>query len=191
MPKKRNLRLAELSFQIIPVMLGVFLGFLVSNWSENIKNQSKADLFQRNLVAEIKSNRERLEEVESYHIQLLDSARHYSRAGISIENTDFFKGVQSAMLTNSAFDTGIQTGLINELPFEDIQLVNQTYTLQENYNEFFKLILTGLIGMDFDDSEAAKKRFFRFIALAMADIVVTEKELLRHYDKLLKEIESK
>ena len=47
MGKKKNTRISELIFQIIPVMIGVFLGFLVSNWTESSKNNSKTTLLKK------------------------------------------------------------------------------------------------------------------------------------------------
>lgn len=119
---------------------------------------------------------------------LRDSSRYYSMAELKNIEPRFFKGVRTGRLTNSAFETGIQTGLINELTFEQIQFVNYTYTLQDSYNEFATLMLTGLITIDIDESE--RKKIFRFLAVSMTDIVIKESELLIQYEKLLDELKS-
>ena len=51
-----NGKLFELLFQIIPVMIGVFLGFLVNDWREQKQSEEQATVFIENVVEEIKSN---------------------------------------------------------------------------------------------------------------------------------------
>ena len=50
-----NGKLFELLFQIIPVMIGVFLGFLVNDWREQKQSEEQAAVFIENVVEEIKS----------------------------------------------------------------------------------------------------------------------------------------
>ena len=115
-----------------------------------------------------------------------DSSLKYSKLSNILEMPHFFKGVRPQNLTNSAFETGIQTGLINELSFEQIQLTNNTYTLQNDYEQFSTLMLSGLVTMDVDDNEL--KKVFRFLSMSMTDIAIKEQELLIEYDKLLTEL---
>lgn len=182
---KKNFRIKELIFQIIPVMIGVFLGFVISNWTENSKIEAKTKLFKKNIIAEINLNKNNLERVINYHTILRDSSRFYSKKENLKTTTEFFKGIRTPSLTNSAFESGLQTGLINELSFNQIQLVNSTYTLQRNYNEFNTLILEGLISIDFDETEENQKKIFRFLSITMTDVVIKESQLLKIYDSLL------
>ncbi|MEM6516074.1 MAG: hypothetical protein AAF688_07810, partial [Bacteroidota bacterium] len=136
MKSKVNYRIGELMFQIIPVTIGVFLGFLISNWAEKSKTDNKIFIFKKSLVEEIKLNKQKLDKNIDYHIMLRDSARYYTVSSAQERSPKFFRGLRTWALTNSAYETGLQTGVINELEFKNIQLVNNSYTLQDSYNEF-------------------------------------------------------
>ena len=123
-----------------------------------------------------------------------DSARFIQNTdNIEMKKTPpFFKGTRTATLVNSAFGTGIQTGLINSLKFEEIQNINDTYTLQSAYKDFNNLILSGLImTIDFKENVNGDRKFYGFLAVTMTDIVVQEQKLIQNYDELLEEIETK
>lgn len=184
---KNRLRFTDLIFQIIPVMIGVFLAFLVSNWAENSRNKSKRVLFEKTLIAELYLNRESVKNVLDYHMMLRDSSTYYYQQK-KIAKTQFFEGIGALTLNNSAYETGIQTGLINELSFDQIQLVNNTYTHQKNYNEFGTLILSGLISMNNNETENKQRKTYRFLSVSMTDLVIKEQQLLAEYDKILNEL---
>lgn len=185
---KKNI--GQLLLQIVPVMIGVYLGFVVSNWSENRKNKSQIAVFKTNIIAELQSNKSRIEEVVSYHKMVRDSSSHYRNVSKIQSLPRFFSGVRTLTLTNSAFETGVQTGLINGLEFDEIQSVNYVYTIQESYNDFASVLLSGLITMDIEENETGFKKFYRYLSVSMTDVVIKEEQLLTQYDLLLEKLKS-
>ncbi len=185
-------KIGELLFQIIPVMIGVFLGFLVSSWAESSRNEEKTELFVQNLIAEIESNKSRIDNVYDYHVMLKDSVQHYVARSYKDDQVKtpskpkFFKGIRMFPLMDSAYDTGIQTGLINGLSLEQIQKINQVYTLQKFYNGYHDNMMTGFMNQDpLKDLD----RMVRFLAVSMTDVVLREQELRAQYEELLKELQ--
>jgi len=182
---KKRLNFGNFLFEIIPVMIGVFLAFLISNWAENMRNKSKTQLLKKNIIAEINLNIESIENILEYHILLRDSSTYYYQQRKSNNDTKFFKGIRTRILNSSAFETGIQTGLINELSFEQIQSVNSTYAVQLSYNEFSTLLLSGLMTIGIGESENQSNKFLQFLSVSMTDLVIKELELIAEYYKLL------
>ena len=180
-------KLGELLLQIIPVMIGVYLGFVISNWSENKKIKSQVSLFKINLKAEIENNKNRIQDVIEYHKVVRDSSQYYRQVKLT-KMPRFFAGVRTSALSNSAFESGIQTGLINGLPFKDIQSLNYVYTIQDSYNDFSTLLLAGLINSDFPEDENGLKKLYKYLSISMTDVVIKEKELIEKYDDLLKQL---
>lgn len=185
-------KMGELLFQIIPVMIGVFLGFLVSSWAESSRNEEKTELFVQNLIAEIESNKSRIDNVYDYHVMLKDSVQHYVARSYKDDQVKtptkpkFFKGIRMFPLMDSAYDTGIQTGLINGLSLEQIQKINQVYTLQKFYNGYHDNMMTGFMNQDpLKDLD----RMVRFLAVSMTDVVLREQELRAQYEELLNELQ--
>ena len=173
---------------MIPVMLGVYLGFLVSDWAENNRKRERHELLKANVLAEIKINQEHLEKIVTYHEIVRDSSMYYSDPQVPMRKPAFFKGTRITKLTNSAYMTGIQTGSINEFPIGDLQRLNQVYTLQKDYNDYGNLILSNLISLDFSSDEQDLKRIARFLSITMIDAVGLEKELIHRYDEIQKNL---
>jgi len=181
-------KIGELLFQIIPVMIGVYLGFVVSNWSANNQKRHQSNVLVNNLISEIETNENKLNNVLDYHIMLRDSSRYYSNIENGGINSNFFKGTRVSKLMNSAFNTGLQTGVINELPIEKIQLINRLYTFQNDYNKFADIMMASLLNRDFSDDDKDRRVIARFLAVTMTDIVIKEKDLIEAYNMIRKKL---
>ncbi|MEL6132884.1 MAG: hypothetical protein AAFR59_05920 [Bacteroidota bacterium] len=177
-------KIGELLFQMIPVMLGVYLGFVVSNWTESVRQQEDYKLLIASLRSEMQVNQRQLEGIIDYHITVRDSSNYYASDSHLVLKPTFFKGTRMSKLTNSAYLTGIQTGTINALPIDVIQKVNQLYTLQKNYNDYGNLILASLINRDFSEKEEDLRNIARFLSITMVDVVALETQLIRGYEAI-------
>lgn len=183
-------KILELLVQILPVMLGVYLGFVVSEWSDNNQKKSDSKIFKSSLISEIKANEQRLKTVVDYHTMVRDSSRYYSNEKNLSVRPKYFKGTRLRKLSNSAFNTGIQTGVINELPIDQIQLLNQLYTFQKDYNEFGNMILSSLLNKDFSNESSDLSEIARFLSVSMTDVVIKENDLLGGYKMTLEKIKN-
>lgn len=181
---KINNKIGELLFQIVPVTIGVFLGYVISNWSENEQQESKKKILVTNIINEIKTNKENVLGVIEYHEIQRDSSRYYLNSEKKTEGS-FFNGINTATLVNNAFETGIQTGLLNNLSIDRIQSFNRVYTYQKLYLEYRSIILTGLVSMDFQNDEESIYKLLNYLSLTMADVVVLERKLISEYDNIL------
>lgn len=178
-------KIGDLIVQIISVMIGVFLGVIISNWSAANKDERKAEALVENIKSEIQNNKLKVENVIEYHKTIRDSARYYSNQEDSeLYKLSFFRGINTVILNNSAFDTGIQTGLLTEISVDRIQLLNDIYGKQKSYQDFSNLLLSGLISLDFDQNEKAYRRILLFLSISMTDIVIKEEQLLESYSKV-------
>ena len=179
-------KISDLVIQIISVTIGVFLGFVISNWSQNSRESNKQNLLIKNIEAEINSNKNKVESRIDYHIAVRDSSRNFLMKNDSNQTKlHFFKGVNTVTFDNSAYQTGIQTGLFNTMDFDIIQSINEIYTKQRSYEDFANLILAGLIKMDTDNNSYSERKLANFLSISMTDLVIKEKELSRIYNKTL------
>ena len=177
-------KFGEIVIQIIPVMIGVYLGFVVSNWAEGNKRNQQVEVFIQNLYSEIESNEKKINNVFAYHKMLRDSSRYLSNFANGTRKPTFFQGTRTLKLTSSAYNTGIQTGIINNLKIDQIQEINQLYTLQNDYNEFGSMLLSGLINLDFDNTPESILKVARFLSISMTDVVIKEQDLLEGYNEI-------
>ena len=100
----------------------------------------------------------------------------------------FFQGLNLVSLTESAYMTGIQTGIIAELKLKRIQDINLLYTFQDDYNRFNDMTLEGFINSDFTMNEKNMQSLLQYISIVMSDFAIKEKILIEAYDKLHNEL---
>lgn len=177
-------KIGELAFQIIPVMIGVYLGFLLSDWSQSKMKEQQSELLIENLLVEIETNKGILKNVIDYHVMLRDSSTYYSNPNVKIGKRGFFRGTSIIKLTNGAFNTGVQTGIINEFSIDKIQAINQLYTLQDDYNEFADIMMASLINKEFSENEEDLRKIVRFLSVTMTDVVLKEEYLINEYEAI-------
>lgn len=175
----------DLGLQIVSVMIGVFLGVIASDYREAEQAEKNSEKLLTIIRAEIATNQNIIEQVIDYHHMLRDSASYYADNQDIPAKPTFFKGSRMSYLSSSAYETGVQTGIINELPLNDIQMLNHVYTLQEAYNDLGKTILNGFVNQDFRDSDENRRNIATFLAITMSDVVVQEQGLLQEYERLL------
>ncbi|MEW7290640.1 hypothetical protein [Aquimarina sp. 2304DJ70-9] len=177
-------KIGELFFQIIPVMIGVYLGFVVSSWSERREQNSKKKILAENIISEIKENKNNVLEVVEYHKMLRDSSRYYLNSDITT-TASFFRGINTPSLVNSAYETGIQTGLLNELSIDRIQSLNRVYKTQNTIDNFTNIMLTGLVSMDLGKDKKSTKKILNFLSITMEDVALLENQLINDYNHVL------
>lgn len=176
--------LGNLALQIIPVMIGVYLGFVVSDWSSDRQLRAKTSTVKETITAEVNENKNRVVSILCYHEMLRDSSRYYLQVK-KYQMPSFFRGVNQLTLNNSAFETAIQTGLLNELPFSEIQALNNVYTNQKSYDSYWNILLSGLITFDITEDEQSVKKFLTYLSISMNDICIKEQQLVKEYTQLL------
>ena len=178
--------------EIIPIMIGVYLGFLVSDWGTARDRHEQSQVLIESIKAEIKANRALLTKVVDYHTVLRDSSTHYfNNPDPGLSKPGYFQGVQILPLSDSAFRTGIQTGIINELPLSQIQALNKLYTAQEMFNNYGSIILSGVVSLDMSDKAETYRRMNGFLMMTMNDVVSLERNLIASYGKMFDDLEAK
>lgn len=173
-----------LVMQVIPVMIGIYLGFVVSNWGEQRKATRESKQLLQTILAEVELNQQQITAVIDYHRRLKDSCRHYLAHPLTGPPV-FFEGTRTTSLLKSAYQSGLQTGLLSYLPLKKVQLLNQVYTLQDDYTTYGKNITSTLIAMDFDDDPRHIRKILQMLSMTMTDVVIQEEQLLELYHMLL------
>ncbi|MGB3465398.1 MAG: hypothetical protein WBA74_09010 [Cyclobacteriaceae bacterium] len=179
-------KIGDLVIQIISVTIGVFLGFAISNWSESSRERDKYQSLINNIRAEIRENKSKIEQVIDYHKVIRDSSRAYVRLPVDDSyRPTFFRGINTVIMVNSAYQTGIQTGLLANMNLDQIQAINDIYSKQNAYEDFTNLLLSGLITMDFEENAKSMRKIARYLAVSMTDVVIKEQQLLQSYEEAL------
>ena len=180
-------RIIEIIYQIIPVMIGVYLGFALSNWSENKKLDKKQEVFLSSFKKEIKSNKETILKIKDYHKLVRDSSSYYINQldSISFNNAPkFFQGLRTQTLSETVYNSGITSGILTHINLETTQKIGHLHNLQESYNNFNSIALQGFINLEFEDSKKSMKRALQYLLITMSDLSNLEEILIKEYNKV-------
>ncbi len=179
--------LKSLIYQMFPVMLGVYLGFALNNYGENRKLAEQKSVYKQMLVNEITGNLTQVEEALLYHKQLKTDFREILDSENILKSFQSYslKGLRPGMVNSSAYETGLQTGVIQELDLELIQLINRLYTYQEKYNAINESILDNFIAQSYPETEKEIENILIGLNMSMNDILQFETDLPIFYKKIL------
>lgn len=176
--------------EMIPVMLGVYFAFALNDYSEQRKINSQFLEYKALITEEVKQNLKNIEPCFEYHkkfkeelISLAKSDEPYA----AFENYKM-KGLRPGFVSKSAYQTGIQTGIIQEFELNMIQDINNLYTFQSNYDEYNKSLLEGFISKDIPKNDDEVVDISRNLIMSMNDVIISEENLIKYYNAILQKL---
>lgn len=184
--------------QFIPVVLGVYVGILASNWNENRVRKAEQKEFIENLKQEISTNKAELEEALAYQKEILQAARQV-RQDLEMEvlesdfwNAGHFKlipgwqGLNIPRLENSVHISGIMINAMAGMEFRNINFISRTYNHQEDYKRYAqRLIFDNLTQLE---SEVKTGEVLNKLEV-WHDVILLGGSLVDQYEQTLKQLE--
>jgi hypothetical protein len=121
-------------FQGALVVLGVILGFLVTEWQADAGRRAAANQALHSILEEIAANRDSVAAARAYHeqkIAVLDAA---ARDNTPPDIRAFDRGfVSPAQVSAAAWTTAGETGALSNLPFDQVLALGRVYGQQSAY----------------------------------------------------------
>lgn len=173
--------------QILPIMFGVYLGFSLNNFGEQQKLNQQKNTYEQMLKNEIQDNLKQIKKASIYHKKI-------TKDFIDIRESNDIKkafndysmaGLRPGIVSNSAFETGIQTGIIQEFDLETIQHLNKLYNYQQKYDNYNEQMLNSFLSGKFPDTESEIKSLMINLSMNMSDVENFERELQEYYQLIL------
>lgn len=176
--------------QILPVMLGVYLAFALNNYGENKSLEKDKSHYLELLKNEISINKKEIEGVIPYHLQLQEDFSEILKSKSIKEwfDNNNFGGIRPGFTNQSAYETGMQTGLIQHFDLKFIQQINSLYNLQDGYQEFNKTVINSFVNRKFPETEKEMESLLISMVMNLNDINSFEKRLISFYDSVLEEM---
>jgi len=173
--------------QIALIMIGVYLGFALNNFGENRKMKNQSTIYKEMLKNEITENLASINSVSEYHIKLTkDISKLLKSENLEEQFKDMtFNGFRPGLVSNSAYDTGIQTGIIQEFDLRLVQNLNKLYAFQGKYSRFNENLVNTFLANGFPETESEIKGTLTSSLMSLNDVVIYEQELRRSYNDLL------
>lgn len=184
--------------QFIPVVLGVYIGIVASNWNANRVRRIEQEEFLTNLKLEIHTNREKLIESLAYQNAILTTARKVgNELDDEILQSPFWKvghftllpgweGLKIPTLESAVQHSGIMTNALSGLDFSTINAISRSYNHQEEYKLYAqKLIFDNLTQLD---NHVTTSEVFNKLEI-WQDVINTANAQIREYENTLQVLE--
>jgi len=178
--------------EILLIMVGILLALHLQNRNEEKKTAEIVNTTINLLKNEINTNKERIENVQEYHIMVRDTLKVLKMPDKEDEiskTLSFWRGMRTPRLQNAAFQTSIQSGINREMNPELVQELNNLYTYQDSYNQFIGKSSDIFFNADFTDVRNLKK-IMASVGITMNDLYYYEVGLIKEFDNCLQKLDS-
>lgn len=176
--------------QILLIVFSVVLGLYLSERLEERKNEKEANQLLSKITAELRTNRDILDEWVPYHIQVIKTLDSFYRSDVFINEFSqdetklyaaFTKGsIMSQTPRDDAWEIAKSHPLIVNLEYDQLLALSKIYNQQETTYMTFQNLIETLLSPDFNEGENAKKNILLLIR-KLNDIASREMQLLHFY----------
>ncbi len=176
--------------QIIPVMFGVYLGFALNNFGEQQKLNRQKNTYEQMLKNEIEDNLKQVKEVSVYHEKITkDFLEIRQSKDIKLAFNNYtMTGLRPGNVSSSAYNTGIQTGIIQEFDLEIIQNLNKLYNYQGKYDSYNEQMLSSFLSGKYPETESEINNLMINLTMGMRDVENFERALQEYYQLMLNKL---
>lgn len=185
----KNKTWASWILQIIPVMLGVYLGLLANNWNEKRKVEKEKSEILILLQNELTQNKEQVKSKLEYHLSIMDSLtvirdNEFENPVSSDRISSFWRGMQGPKTQSSVHQSAIIKGLLTEFSLEEINAINNVYLLQKELSTYLDNAVSSFLHSENNDMTDIRP-LIQKVSMILNDLHYAENELLVSYDKLI------
>lgn len=167
----------QLLVESVLVILSVVLALALNNWNQNRIEENRADQAQQNIINEIKTNREEVQQAYDYNRSMIEKIEANPNRGVSL---------RPANIRDFAWETAQASGAVGNLEFSVISIVAEIHELQEDYKNQIMISTEIIYEANMRGADYFAGRETNFFLNTMYDIGSREKRLLDTYEEALK-----
>lgn len=190
-PLSVRLGIGSALFQGALVVLGVVLGFLVTEWQADAGRRADAHHALASILEEIAANRDSVSAAHAYHddkIAVLDAA---AKAGAQPDIRAFDRGfVSPAQVSNAAWTAASEAGALGHLPFDQVLALGRVYSQQAAYTQQQSTVASVIYGELFERGPTGIMQHAGGLRSIISTFLYREQQLATAYDKALADIKA-
>ena len=185
-----RLGLGSALFQGALVVLGVILGFLITEWQADSARRADAQHALASILEEIAANRESVAAARAYHdekMDVLDASSANTPPDVRAFNRGF---VSPAQVSAAAWTTAGETGALSNLPFDQVLALGRIYSQQAAYLQQQATVSTVIYSELFERGATGILQNANGLRAILATFSYREQQLEDAYTKALTEIKT-
>ena len=191
-PLSVRLGIGSAIFQGLLVVLGVLLGFFITEWQAEQSRRAEASHALAGIVEEIAANRDAIAAASAYHkdhLDLLDAAaREQKKPDIRAFDRGF---VSPAQVSSAAWSTAGETGALANLPFDQVLALSRIYGQQSAYTQQQATVSAVIYPELFERGPQGIIDNTTGLRTLISTFFYREQQLGKAYDETLKGLEAK
>ena len=183
------------AIELVIVMVGVFLGILVSDWNEGRNHERLKQTLLSNMVAELETNKLRLDNAYEYHsksFSILDSLwKSWDQSTLIkpfFEGRGFmqipnWKGIGIPLLKKSSYESAVISNIFPDMNPKLLEQISNIYDDITIYTSGREKIVDRMYNIN---SNTKLMDVFLIIEIIRGDILSSEKYLSNKCEKTIK-----
>lgn len=191
-PLSVHLGIGSAIFQGLLVVLGVLLGFFITEWQAEQSRRAEAAHALAGIVEEIASNRDAIAAARAYHRAHMDHIDAAARDQKKLDIRAFDRGfVAPAQVASAAWTTAGETGALANLPFDQVLTLSRIYGQQSAYMQQQATVSAVIYPELFERGPQGIIDHTTGLRSLIATFFYREQQLEQAYDEALKSLEAK
>lgn len=174
------------------MVLSILLALALNGWKANQDDQELIARVINNFENEIKRNKLRITDVSDYHNGIQQVLQNHNSSSDMKSITEFrhvMDAMQPVVLTNSAWETAIATGVLARMNFELVSALTLTYNTQTRFDENYRTTARALLSPSNLTEQNLELTIYN-ASQFVTDVIAQEAELAAYYDQMLKMLSS-
>lgn len=168
------------------IVFSVLLALGVDGWSNSREHRKQARAAEAEVLQELRSNRDLVEQARQYHGGLLRLIASSREQGDALTMRDFDRGfVSPAQISHTAWASASETGALSHMEYSTVLRLSRIYAQQERYTEQARSIGQLLYAEIYHNGTESIVANIRNLAGLISTFVYREEELLKMYDATL------
>ncbi|MCZ6828916.1 MAG: hypothetical protein O7F73_04910 [Gammaproteobacteria bacterium] len=169
------------------IVVSILLALGLDEWQEDQEIQEMIDRSIINFSHELARNKSRVEDISAYHQgvwKILEKRSNQPNTASIVEFRNIMDAMQPVVLTNSAWQTAVATGVLGRMDFELVSALTLTYNTQLRFDSKYNSTLQSLLSPNNLHQQNLQITIYnasRFVAAVAA----SESELSVYYSQTL------
>jgi hypothetical protein len=186
-PLSVRIGLGSALFQGALVVLGVLLGFLITEWQADQSRKADADHALASIIEEIGANRDAIIAARDYHAEHINLIEQSVSTNKPLDVRSFPRGfIAPAQTANAAWTSASETGALSHLPFDKVLSLSRVYSQQAAYQQQQATVATVLYTNLFEGGAEGIVRQATGLRALISAFHHREQQLERAYSAALK-----
>ena len=197
---KEKLSWKKIALEALMIVLSVLLALFINEWKRNKNELRNTNIMMDNIKAEIKNNKNLVEDLIPYHKSVLEktqaAALKDSLSSTFLRNGYFEissvapKGVKQGEFQNIAWSIAKEERISNRISFDESQVIFSAYEQQSRVLRTIDRIIDILGSREIHREELIEESVI-ILALEWNEMIAQEEELMYRYSEAMKKLKSR